>query len=62
MIKFFKIILEFILLLANCLAFWDIYYRSEEALKLEYTLIIVSLLYLITLLYLVVKSKSAILK
>jgi len=54
--------LEFILLLANCLAFWDIYYRSEEALKLEYTLIIVSLLYLITLLYLVVKSKSAILK
>ena len=57
--KYLKRILEFILLLVNCLAFWDIYYRSEEALKLEYTLISVSLLYLLTRLYLVVKSKSA---
>jgi hypothetical protein len=55
--KHFKIVLELMLLLFNCFAFWDVIYQSEEALKLEYSLIAVSVLYVFSKAYLKFTSK-----
>tara|TARA_B110000977_G_C10956813_1_gene446940 strand:- start:308 stop:481 length:174 start_codon:yes stop_codon:yes gene_type:complete len=55
--KHFKIVLELMLLLFNCFAFWDVIYQSEEALKLEYSLIAVSILYVFSKAYLKFTSK-----
>ena len=42
-----KISLGLFIFIVNGLAVWDIQQRSEEALKLEYTLIIVSVFFVI---------------
>ena len=47
MSKFMKVVLNGIILLVNALALWDILQQSEEALKLEYSLIIVSTTYFV---------------